>query len=300
MKLSVKNRVLKDNPYAKTMEDDSLTALLRREATSFAKPERVLAALDAPDPDFDRGQLKAIILSVLLQEETYSCEETRLDEKVIEFEKEIVKRAKAMDWDELKRADPDRWHHLDTYRIVLDAAWGNDNTISPDEARLLSVLRKHLNVSLEDHWVISAALKRFPKEKCVLHNPVEIGEARKEQQRNGVVWSYQDETNCNNDFIPAEIAAVVRRDYAGQELQRTNYRRLLHHDGIMLTDLRNVLQIHGLDRHGGRVKFHRNYRDGLDLVKCTGLRFSRHSTAAALKFTILATSRDDFREKSRV
>jgi hypothetical protein len=114
------------------------------------------------------------------------------------------------------------------------------------------VLRNHLNISLEDHWMISASLKRFPKEKCVVHNPLEIAEARKEQQRNGVVWSYRDESNRDNDFIPAEIAAVVRRDFAGQELQRTNYRRLLHHDGIMLADLRNVLQKFGLDRYGNK------------------------------------------------
>ena len=41
---------------------------------------------------------------------------------------------------------------------------------------------------------------------------------RKEQQRNG--WfGDRDESNQDNDFIPAEIAAVVSREYAGQELR---------------------------------------------------------------------------------
>ena len=253
MKLSVKNRVLKDNPFAKRTTDDELTSLLKKEAEKFASRERVIAALNTPDEDFDRGQLKAIMLSILLQEETYSCEEKRLDEKVIEFEKALVKRAKALDWEELKKSDPDRWHQLDTYRTVLNAAWSNDNSISPDEARLLAVLREHLNISLEEHWLISAALKRFPKDKCLLHNPLEIAEARKEQQRNGVVWSYPDESNQDNDFIPAEIAVVVRHDYACQELQRTNYRRLLNHDDILLADLKNALQKHGLDRYGNKA-----------------------------------------------
>ena len=252
MKPSVKNRVLKDNPFAKRMEDVDLSNLLKKEADKFANRERVLAALKTPDEDFARGQLKAIILCILLQEETYSCEETRLDEKVIEFEKDLVKRAKSLDWDQLKKSDPDRWHHLDMYRIVLDAAWSNDDRISPDEARLLDVLRNHMSISLEDHWMISASLKRFPKEKCVVHNPIEIAEARKEQQRNGVVWSYRDESNQDNDFIPAEIATIVRRDYASQELQRTNYRRLLHHDGFTLSDLKVALQKHGLDRYGNK------------------------------------------------
>lgn len=252
MQKTVKNRVLKDNPYAKRMEDDELTNLLKKEADKFSSREQVLNALNAPDENFDRGQLKAIMLSILLQEETYGCEAKGLDDKVIEFEKDLVKRAKALDWEELKKRDPDRWHHLDTYRIVLDAAWSNDGVISPDEARLLAVLRNHLNISLDEHWLISAVLKRFPKDKRAEHNPDEIDEARKQLQRDGLVWSYCDENDRKIDAIPAEIAVVVRFHYAGQELQCTNFRRLLHHDGIMLSDLRNVLQRHGLDRYGNK------------------------------------------------
>jgi len=148
--------------------------------------------------------------------------------------------------------DPDRWHHYDTYRIVLEAAWSNDDLISPDEARLLAVLRSHLGISLEEHWLTGALLKRFPRDKCALHTPDEINDARKELQREGLLLSYHDETDRNIDVIPAEIAAVIRRDFAGQELQRTNYRRLLHHDSIKLPDLREVLQKRGLDRYGNK------------------------------------------------
>ena len=252
MQRIVKNRVLKDNPYAKKMEDDELTNLLKTEADKFANRDRVLAARNAPDEDFDRGQLKAIMLSILLQEETYGCEEKRLDEKVLEFEKNLVKKAKALDWEELKRSDPDRWHHLDTYRIVLDAAWGDDNLVSPDESRLLAVLRNHLAISLEEHWLISAFIKKFPKEKRAEHTPDEIDEARKQMHRDGLLWSYCDENDRKVDSIPAEIAEVLRVD-AGLELQRSNYQRLLNHDGVMLADLRNVLQKHGLNRYGNKA-----------------------------------------------
>ncbi|MBI1917997.1 MAG: hypothetical protein HYS12_25165, partial [Planctomycetes bacterium] len=212
------------------LEDEDLTQLLKKDGEKLADRTRVLNALKTPDPDFSRDQLKAIIFNILLQEETHSVGENRLHEKVIDFEKDLVKRGKTLDFSELKRQDPDRWHHYDTYRIVLEAAWSNDDLISPDEARLLAVLRTHLGISLEEHWLISALLKRFPKEKCALHTPEEINEARKELQRQGLLWSYRDENNRNIDVIPAEIAAVIRRDFAGQELQRTNYRRLLHHD----------------------------------------------------------------------
>ena len=53
-------------------------------------------------------------------------------------------------------------------------------------------------------------------------------------------------------MIPFEIATIIRRDYAGQELQRTNYRRLMHRDGITLGDVRAVLEKHGLDPAGNK------------------------------------------------
>lgn len=249
VKLRVLGRYLQST---RGLEDEDLTRVIKQHAEKLADRTRVLNALQTPDPDFNRGQLKAILISILLQEETHTLEENRLDEKVIEFEKGLVKRSKSLDLSELKRQDPDRWHHYDTYRIVLEAAWSSDNTISADEARLLGVLRAHLEISLEEHWLISALLKRFPKEKCALHTPDEINESRKEMQREGILWNYRDEDSRNIDVIPAEIAGVIRRGFAGQELQRTNYRRLLHHDSIMLADVRGILQKHGLDRNGNK------------------------------------------------
>ncbi|WP_439623372.1 SAP domain-containing protein [Gemmata sp.] len=241
-------------PSVRGLEDDDLTRILRDDAAKIAERGRVLAALTTPDADFNRSQLKAMILDVLLQEEVYALPEKRLDEKVIEFEAGIVERSKSLDLTDLRKSDPDRWHHFDTYRIVLEAAWSNDGMISPDEARLLAVLRTHLSISREEHWLISGLLKRFPKEGCALHTPDEVNDARKELQRQGVLWQYRDENNQNVDVIPAEVAETVRRDHAGQELQRVNFRRVLSHDGILLTDLRAALVARGLDRAGNKAE----------------------------------------------
>jgi hypothetical protein len=247
------------------LEDDDLTQVIKKDTDKLADRAQILNALKVPDSDFDRGQLKAIIFDLLLQEETHSIEENRLEEKVIEFEKALVKRSKALDLSELRKQDLERWHHYETYRVVLEAAWSDDGVISPDEARLLAVLRGHLGVSLEEHWLISALLKRFPKEKCTLHTPDEVNEARKELQREGLLWSYRDENNRNIDVIPGEIATIIRRDFAGQELQRTNYRRLLHHDSIMLADLRNVLEKRELSRYG-------NKPDLIERIVCSDIK----------------------------
>lgn len=233
------------------LEDDDLTRVLREDAAKLADPARVRAALNDHDPVYTRGQLKAMILAVLLQEETYSLPENTLDAKVIEFEKGLVARAAGFDPAGLRKSDPDRWHRLDTYRVVLDAAWSNDGQVSPDEARLLAVLRGHLGITAEDHWVLSAVIGRFPKPGGAVHTADEVNDARKDLQRQGVVWYYRDENGQNNDVIPADIAPACR-EWAGQELQAVNYRRLLSHDAILLPDLRAALEARGLDRSGNK------------------------------------------------
>jgi hypothetical protein len=106
------------------LEDEQLTDVLKAQAGKLADRARVLAALDTPDPEYDRGEVRALLLAVLLEEETYGLEENRLDAKVLDYEKDLLKRSKSLDLTELRKADPDRWHHYDTYRIVLEAAWG--------------------------------------------------------------------------------------------------------------------------------------------------------------------------------
>jgi hypothetical protein len=251
VKLRILNGYL---PSVRGLEDDDLTRVLRDDADKLTARERVLAAVHAPDPEFARGELKAIVLAVLLEEETHSLPENRLDEKVIGFEQSLVERAKSLDLTELRKDDPDRWHHFDTYRIVLEAAWSDDRTISPDEARLLGALRRHLSISREEHWLLNALIKRFPKDGCGLHSADEVNDARKELQRQGVLWQYRDDDNQNVDVIPAEIAETLRREYAGKELQSVNFRRLLSHDGVLLADLRDALERHGLDRSGNKAE----------------------------------------------
>jgi hypothetical protein len=251
VKLRILGRYLQS---VRGLEDDDLTEIIKKEAHKLAERSRILQAVKTPDSDFNRGQLKAIIFSILLQEETHSIEENRLDEKVIQFEKELVKQSKTLDFFDQKKHDPERWHHYDTYRIVLEAAWSDGDAITPDEARLLMVSREHLRISLEEHWLISALLKRFPKEKCALHTADEVNEARKELQRDGVLWSYHDENSRNIDVTPAEIVSVIRQEIVGQELQRTNYRRLMSHDNILVGDLRSILQTRNMDRNGNKAE----------------------------------------------
>lgn len=199
----------------KGLSDDDLTNRLKKDAARIAARERILNAFNTLEEDVHLRNLKWIILTgVLLQEETYSLEESRLEEKVIEYEKQIVKRAKTLDFFDKKKHDETRWHYYDTYRIVLQAAWHKDDDISADEANLLLVLRDQLNISIEEHWAIGAYIKRFPKAKCVLHTPEEIHEARKQLQKHSLLWNFRDESDRRIDVIPYEVVQVLATDVA--------------------------------------------------------------------------------------
>lgn len=255
-KLRVLGRYLESmNESTKGMDDDALTERIIKDARKIANKKRVLANLEAIDPDVNRRNLKKIIIfGILLEEETHSLEENRLAEKIVEYEKELVAQAKTLDFFDEQKHDQKRWHHYDTYRIVLEAAWKNKDDVSLDEARLLRVLRAHLNISREEHWLIGAHIKRFPKQKRALHTRDEIDDARKELQREAILWNYTDENNQRIDVIPYEIAQILREEEAGLELQRTNYRRILQHDSIRLTDLRDILKSRDMDRHGNKAE----------------------------------------------
>ena len=135
-------------------------------------------------------------------------------------------------------------HHYETYRIILDAAWKHKNDVSVDEANLLRVLREHLHLSQEDHWMISVLLKRFPKQDCQLHTRDEIHDARKALQRDTLLWSYRNEQGETIDIIPTELVSVLRQHVVSMELQRINYERMLQHNEITLPDLKQILKAH--------------------------------------------------------
>jgi len=239
----------------KGMNEADLTARIIKDAAKIADRKRILENLNRIDPIVDRRNLKSIIIhGVLLQEETHGLEENRLDEKVLAFEKDLVKRATKLDFFDPKKHDPMRWHHYDTYRIVLEAAWRNEDDISHDEAALLKVLRDHLSISLEEHWLIGVHINRFPKAKRALHTRDEINEARKELQRDSILWGYQDENRRSIDVLPYEVVRVIRQYEVGLELQRTNYRRILEHDSVKLSDLQKVLVSRDMDRYGKKAE----------------------------------------------
>lgn len=236
------------------MDENDLTQVIIKDAKKIGNKKRVLETFHEIDSDVDRRNLREIILHVvLLQEEVYSLEEQKLEEKVLAYERDLVKKSKNLDYFDSKKHDPARARSCDIYKTVLEAAWRNNDDISVDEANLIRILRERLSISSEDHRRISSFIKKFPKNKCEFHSVDEIHNARKELQREGLLWSYRDENNNNIDIIPAEIAETLRAELQ-IELQSTNFRRLLQHDFINVSDLREILKKFNMDPYGQKTE----------------------------------------------
>jgi len=264
------------------LDDQQLTQRLIATGAEITAHDRVVSQMETIDPNVNRRTLKDIILYVvLLQEETYSLEESKLDAKVREYEQSVLDLAHGTDFFDVKKHDAVRIQHCETYRVVLDAAWRNNDDVSFDEAALLAVLRERLGISAEDHRLIAASLGRFPCADGQLHTNDEIHDARKQLQREGVLWSYRDENNKNIDVIPAEVAECLRKSVAHIDLQRTNFRRLLEHDAIRVTDLREQLGRYGMDRGGTKAELIERIiasdirpsllLDGMDRTRCSDM-----------------------------
>lgn len=237
----------------KGLSDAALTERILEFHDKLTSVDHVRERVLTLEPEVDQRNLKWIILfKILLEEETYSLEEARLEERVIAYENSIIERSTSLDFLDPSAHEDIRVQAYTTYRVVLEAAWRNDNDISVDEGELLRVLRNRLNISMEEHWLISCQLGRFPKLGAKPHSIYEINEARRSLQKHGLLWSYRDDSKRDMDVIPLEVAEVLRTHVADPpaELQKTNFLRVLQHDSIKLTDLQKVLIDHKMDRYG--------------------------------------------------
>ena len=239
----------------KGLSEDQLREELVRSAPQIADSVRVRRVLSALDPQRHRRLLKGIIVfDVLLQQERYALPTAELRARVLEYEQEIVAEGARCQLLDPKAMEHSRLFAYETYNVVLDAAWRHEDTISVDEANLLSELRRRLGITLRDHRLLEAKMGRFPKRKCALHSVDEIEDAKRQLHKEGILWTFRDEDGTDIDAVPAEIMAVIRGQIAQIELQKTNFLRLLNNKAWANADFRTVLRSSALDTRGNRAE----------------------------------------------
>jgi hypothetical protein len=213
------------------LKDDDLRSALVKSKPQYAAAETVKKAVDqllSREPkDHLRALNRILLVDVLLDQ--YDCqlpfEET--DAKVIAVEQNILDRSNELDLEQLACGDKSTPRHrdLDTYDFVLGVAWEQRDSVSPDEANLLSNLRRHLRVNQFEHRVLEAKLRRFPKTGNELHTRAEITAARRALHNAGLLFCIRQE-GIDYDVIPDELATELRAALA-IELRTDAYRELL-------------------------------------------------------------------------
>lgn len=177
-----------------------------------------------------RALAYVFLVDVLLQQYDTQLREEETDEKVIGFEQRIVDRSNETDLAELACGDKSstRFRDLELYKFVLEVAWANLDTVSPDEANLLHKLRDRLRINETDHRILEAHLKKYPRANNETHTRSDVAEVRKRFQELGILIPVRDEDGTDRDVIAEETAAVLR-DILGVTLRRDAYFELLDH-----------------------------------------------------------------------
>jgi hypothetical protein len=232
------------------LKDDDLRSALVKSKPQYAAAETVKKAIDELLSREPKDHLRALnhilLVDVLLDQ--YDCqlpfEET--DAKVIAVEQNVLDRSNELDLEQLACGDKSTPRHrdLDTYNFVLGVAWEQRDSVSPDEANLLSNLRRHLRVNQFEHRVLEAKLRRFPKTGNELHTRAEITAARRALHNAGLLFCIRQD-GVDYDVIPDELAAELRAAL-GIELRTDAYRELFKfHKVRTKAHLTEVLERHG-------------------------------------------------------
>ena len=235
------------------LQDDELRDAVYKVRPQFLHEQTVLSNLDAilfKDPDNDTRVVARLILrDVLLEQYGSELARSTTEEQVIAAEQHIVNQSNEVDIVDLAAGNKtgSRFRDLELYKYVLDIAWLNEDSKSPDEVNLLRKLRQHLRISEEDHRLLEAKLGKFPKAENALHNRGEINEVRRQLQSLGILFSIRYDDREDVDVIPSELTQILRT-YFNIELRSESYWAMFEYRPLRRkSHLKEVLDQNGIE-----------------------------------------------------
>tara|TARA_B100001123_G_C15224719_1_gene992712 strand:- start:95 stop:1426 length:1332 start_codon:yes stop_codon:yes gene_type:complete len=167
----------------------------------------------------------------MLNEYGFELVEANTEERVIAMEQSILNKSNECDEVDLgcQNRESEHYKQLDLYKFVLQVAWENENTKSPDEVNLLRKLRQRLNITESDHRIIESKLGNYPKVSNEIHTRTEINDVRRYLQSQGLLFSMRrDGEGPDIDIIPEELVEVIRK-ILGLEIRTEAYTKLLEY-----------------------------------------------------------------------
>ncbi|ARF16110.1 SAP domain-containing protein [Sporosarcina ureae] len=223
--------------------EEEMRELVLKNIDEFQNKERVKNYLDFSRDPRDLALLNELILMALMEKEGYLLSEANLYKEVEDIENAILKQSN--DDNYMNRFIPQDVNRI--YSAVLDEAWKKDESLNEHEINILNVLRKELDLTKRDHYLIESKIGRFPQKDNVLHTHQQISRSLINLQTRGLILRFRDDTSYY--IIPKDIARILRYEMGG-ELRNEVYETLLN--DLSVTQLREIL--HQLEFNVSGVK----------------------------------------------
>lgn len=213
--------------------EEEMREVILKNIDEFQNKERVKSYLDFSNESRDTTLLNEMILMALMEKHGYLLSESDLYKEVEDIQRTILNQS--ADEDYISRFIPQDVKRI--YSSVLDEAWKKDESLNEHEINILNVLRKELDLSKREHYLLESRIGRFPQKDNKLHNHQQIGRSLINLQSRGVILRFRDDTSYY--IIPKDIARILRYEMGG-ELRNEVYETLL--EDLNVSQLREILQ----------------------------------------------------------
>src|SRR5690625_2127586 len=213
--------------------EEEMREVILKNIDEFQNKERVKSYLDFSNESRDVTLLNELVLMSLMEKEGYLLSEVDLYKEVEDMEKNILKQSG--DDEYINRFIPSEVKRI--YTAILDVAWKKDESLSDDEINILTALRKELDLSKREHYLLESRIGRFPQKGNKLHTHQQISRSLINLQTRGLILRFRDDTSYY--IIPKDIARILRYEMGG-ELRNEVYQTLLN--DLNVSQLREILQ----------------------------------------------------------
>lgn len=213
--------------------EEEMREVILKNIDEFQNKERVKNHLNFIVEPRDIALLNELILIALMEREGYILSEAELYKEIEEMEKDILNQSK--DDSYIERFMPK--DSVRVYSAVLSEAWKKDDSLNEHEINILEVLRKELDISKREHYLLESRIGRFPQKNNVLHTHQQINRSLNNLQSRGLILRFREDTSYY--IIPKDIARILRYEMGG-ELRNEVYEELLN--DLNVNQLRLILQ----------------------------------------------------------
>ena len=211
------------------LEEGELREGLIEKAKHFSDHDAIAESLKAAiqHKERDTRVIAPIMLcEILLQEHQNALAQRVTEDQIIEWEQSIIDESNESIGNSSRQI-----HNFDFFRFVLEAAWENNNEVSPDEKNLIERIRVRLKITETEYRLVEAQLGQFPKPGNEVHTREEINHVRTYLQEIGLLLTFRDSEGNDHDIVPEEMEAGLRAAF-GLELKRHGFRQLVAHKSV--------------------------------------------------------------------